>query len=85
MKVKVKDLKIRDLVRVSDTGEPFLDAAVTKITEQIVTLSRPYILFSEIDREDIANPLIGREDFVIYRSDTEIELIRRGHLIGGVL
>lgn len=36
----------------------------------------------EIDREDIANPLIGREDFVIYRSDTEIELIRRGQTHG---
>jgi len=78
MKVKVKDLKIRDVVRVADTGEPFLDAVVIRITEQMVTFFRPYIYFSEVDeREDVANPLIGREEFSVYRSDTEIEVLRR--------
>jgi len=78
MKVKVKDLKIRDVVRVADTGAPFLDAVVIRITEQMVTFFRPYIYFSERDgREDVANPLIGREEFSVHRSDTEIEVLRR--------
>lgn len=79
MKIKCKDLKVRDVVRVADTGEPFLDAVVIRVTEQMVTFFRPYIHFSDTDeREDIANPYIGREEFLVYRSDTEIELIRRG-------
>jgi hypothetical protein len=76
MMVKYKDLRVRDVVRCS-TG-PFLDAVVTKITPQMVTLFRPYIHFSDNDRrDDIAKPYIGIEEFVVFRSDVEIEVLRR--------
>lgn len=80
MKVKYKDLKVKDIVRMSDTGAPFLDAVVIKVTEQMVTFFRPYIHFSDLDagREDIVNPYIGREEFAVFRSDVEIEVLRRG-------
>lgn len=79
MKIKYKDLKVKDIVRCSDTGTPFADAVVIRVTEQMVTFFRPFIHFSDVDeREDVANPYIGREEFAVYRSETEIEVLRRG-------
>lgn len=76
--VRTRDLLTRDVVRVSETGQGFLDAVVIKVEEKYITLFRPYIRFDDEDlRETTANPLIGREEFMIFRSDSPIRLLGR--------
>jgi len=76
--VRTRDLLTRDVVRVSETGQGFLDAVVIKVEEKYVTLFRPYIRFDDyVPSETTANPLIGREEFTVFRSDSPIRLLGR--------
>jgi hypothetical protein len=79
MKVKIKDLKLADVVRLGDYQ--FADAVVKQIKETQVILFRPYATTADFSYTGGVIPLIGIEEVILLQPDNrEVEVLSRKDL-----
>ena len=77
-KLKVAELKLRDVVALRVDGAPFNSSVVTQITEDVVKLFRPYATTSDFSYTGGVIPYVGIEQWEIWKdSQTEFELLER--------
>jgi len=80
MKVKIKDLKLADTVRMYPDMK-FCDSVVKQIEYERVILFRPYATTADFSYTGGVIPFIGIEEVVLYRSDDmEVEVLERKDL-----
>jgi hypothetical protein len=76
-KVKASELALADVVKVFDDAYGY--ATVTQVTEDEVTLFRPYVHTSDFSYTGGVIPYVGVETTKVWRKgSTEFELLKKG-------
>jgi hypothetical protein len=79
MNVKIKDLRLADIVRLDLA--PFGDAVVRQVTPTIVILFRPYVTTADFSYTRGVIPYIGIEEITLLTSgNRELEVLARKEL-----
>ena len=74
MQVKIRDLKLADVVGLGEY--PFSDAVVKQIKDGCVTVFRPYAITADFSYTGGVIPYIGIEEIIYYQSDDRgVELL----------
>ena len=77
LKIKTSQLQLADVVRMSPDTMAFSTAIVTQIKDNIITLFRPYGVTADFSYTGGVICYTGIEEYTIYSSDREVELLER--------